>query len=218
MFGGNEYTSGKFMDNIRLLNGATFAPSQTNENDLIKLYEPGDQRLYAFFQQPIADKNGDYGDYRWAPTKHYNNNIFSQALRTSEALLSVAEAYVQRGGDANKAEALALVNLLRSHRFTPETFKELTLADFATTAELLQFVRDERRRELCFEDIHRWADLRRYGCPSLTHVYYASSNAAPEVYVLQQGDRNYTLELPIEERDFNKVIETVNRRVIEPGL
>ncbi|MBR6446714.1 MAG: RagB/SusD family nutrient uptake outer membrane protein [Prevotella sp.] len=216
MYGGSTFDSNKFMSNIRLLKDAAFVSSQAKEGDLIQMYEPGDQRIYAFFQQNTMEK-GEYYDYRHAPNKRYKSSIYSQALRTSEALLSVAEAHVQKGSEADKLEAIKLLNLLRSNRFTPDTYKELTAADFATTADLLQFVRDERRRELCFEDVHRWVDLRRYGMPRLVHTFYSSKNSAPEVYVLEQGDRNYTLELPIEELDFNKVIEPTNRRVITPG-
>ena len=195
--------------------GAMFSASQTEEGSLLSLYEEGDQRFYAFFLQSVTNK-GEYYDYRCVPYKHYSSKYYSTALRTSEALLNAAEAYVQKGSDADKNEAVKLLNLLRKNRFTPETYKELTLADFATNAELLQFVRDERRRELCFEEIHRWADLRRYGCPSLKHVYYASRNASPEVYVLEAGDQNYTLELPKSELDYNTVIESANRRAILP--
>lgn len=216
IFGGSQFDSNKFMPWIRSMKDAAFVPSQAKVGDLIPSYEEGDQRIYAFFQQNRNESDG-YHDYRYAPNKHYKYGIFSQALRTSEALLSVAEAYVQKGSESDKAEAVRLLNLLRKNRFTPETYKELTLADFPTTADLLQFVRDERRRELCFEDVHRWVDLRRYGMPRMVHTFYASKNAAPEVYVLEQGDRNYTLELPLEELDFNKVIQPTNRRVIPAG-
>lgn len=215
-YGGVTFSSNRFMGNIRLIKDATFAPSQEQEGDLLLMYEPGDQRRYAFFQQSREDGQG-ISDYRNAPNKSYIYNIHSQALRTSEALLSVAEAYAQRNTGNDQAEAIRLLNLLRMNRFTESTYQELTAADFSSQQKLLQFVRDERRREFCFEDIHRWVDLRRYGCPRIVHTYYASKNAAPEVYVLEKGDRNYTLELPQEELDFNKVIQTINRRVIEAG-
>lgn len=216
MFGGSTFDSNKFMPWIRSMKDAAFVPSQAKVGDLIPSYEEGDQRIYAFFQQSLSESDG-FHDYRFAPSKRYKFEVYSQAFRTSEALLNVAEAYVQKGSESDKAEAVRLLNLLRKNRFTPETYKELTLADFPTTADLLQFVRDERRRELCFEDVHRWVDLRRYGMPRMVHTFYASKNAAPEVYVLEQGDRNYTLELPLEELDFNKVIQPTNRRVIPAG-
>lgn len=214
-FGQPDYNANKFMSWAKLISGAMFSVSQTEEGSLLSLYEEGDQRLDAFFLQPVTNK-GEYYDYRRAPYKRYSSKYYSTALRTSEALLNAAEAHVQKGSETDRNAAIRLLNLLRKNRFTPETYKELTLADFATNAELLQFVRDERRRELCFEEIHRWADLRRYGCPSLKHVYYASRNASPEVYVLEQGDQNYTLELPKSELDYNTVIESANRRAILP--
>ena len=56
---------------------------------------------------------------------------------------------------------------------------------------LIQLVRDERRRELCFEN-HRWFDLRRYGMKEIKHVWYDESGHAIE-YTLQQNDPGYTL-------------------------
>lgn len=215
-FGRPDYNANKFMPWAKLVTGAAFCVSQTEEGDLLPLYEEGDQRFDAFFMQPIRNNYGEYIDYRRTPYKHFSSQYYSTALRTSEALLNAAEAHVQKGSETDRNAAIRLLNLLRKNRFTPETYKELTLADFATNAELLKFVRDERRRELCFEEIHRWADLRRYGCPSLKHVYYASRNASPEVYVLEQGDQNYTLELPKSELDYNTVIESANRRAILP--
>lgn len=215
-FGRPDYSSNKFISWAKLAAGTAFCVSQSGEGDLLPLYKEGDQRLYAFFLQPVTDSSGEYYDYRFTPYKHYSSKYHSTALRTSEALLNAAEAYVQKGSDADKNAAVKLLNQLRKNRFTAETYKELATADFASTADLLQFVRDERRRELCFEEIHRWADLRRYGCPSLKHVFYASKNSSPEVYVLEQNDQNYTLELPQSELDYNSVIEPISRRAILP--
>ena len=211
LFGGNEFNSNKFMSNILLLKDAMYTPSKTNENDLIHIYEPGDNRLYAFFMQSV-DEGGEYSDRHMAPYKHYAFDIYSQAVRTAEALLNAAEAHVQKGTQADVQQAISLLNLLRSNRFAADSFKELTAADFASNEELLTFVRDERRRELCFEDIHRWADLKRYGMPRLVHAFYASKNATPETYVLEEGDQNYILEFPHEVLNYNTKIQPNTRR------
>ena len=107
------------------------------------------------------------------------------------------------------------MNELRKSRFASDKYVALTGADFASNADLLQFVRDERRRELCFEETHRWNDLRRYGCPRIEHKFYASSTSAPETYVLEAGDKNYTLALPKSETEYNTQIEIYERRNIE---
>lgn len=209
----------RYMDNAALIKGAAYVPSQSKEGDLINSYGEGDKRLYAFFRQDVIDYDEDwemyfeYVDRRHLPCKHYGYGVYSQAFRTSEALLNVAEALVQRGAQSDQAKAIELLNLLRSKRIAPENNEEISLADF-TQETLLQFVRDERRRELCFEEIHRWTDLRRYGMPRLEHIFYSSAEASPETYVLEQGDVNYTLELPKAELSYNKQIERTNRRII----
>lgn len=63
--------------------------------------------------------------------------------------------------------ALNAVNELRKKRISEEKYKDKS---GLSGDELLEFVRNERRRELCFEG-HRWFDLRRYGMPSFTRVW-----------------------------------------------
>ena len=220
-----SYMYHSFMEYAGMLNGASFVPSQTNESDLINSYAEGDNRIYAFFMQDVIDYDPDwemywdYTDYRKVPFKHngYASSIgcFSQAFRTAEVLLNMAEAYVQRNTSGDAGKAIALLNELRQNRFTSDKYVALTEADFASITALLQFVRDERRRELCFEETHRWNDLRRYGCPRIEHKFYATKDAEPATYVLEAGDKNYTLALPKSETEYNTQIEIYDRRNIE---
>jgi len=220
-----SYMYHSFMEYAGMLNGASFVPSQTNEADLINSYAEGDNRIYAFFMQDVIDYDEDwefywdYTDYRKVPFKHngYASSIgcFSQAFRTAEVLLNMAEAYVQRNSSGDADKAIALLNELRQNRFTSDKYVALTGADFASNADLLQFVRDERRRELCFEETHRWNDLRRYGCPRIEHQFYATKDAVPVKYVLEAGDKNYTLALPKCETEYNTQIEIYERRNID---
>ena len=57
-------------------------------------------------------------------------------------------------------------------------------------------MRDERRRELCFEG-HRWFDLRRWGMPSITHIWHDSETAS-STYRLEECDPLYTVPIPDE--------------------
>lgn len=75
-------------------------------------------------------------------------------IRLSEVYLNKAEALAMTGKDQDAIRAL---QELRAKRFKPGDLDEPQLSGEA----LLQFIRDERRRELCFEG-HRWFDLRRY--------------------------------------------------------
>ena len=54
--------------------------------------------------------------------------------------------------------ARAAINTLREHRFTPETY---TPMPELTGQDLVDYIRQERRLELCYEGF-RWFDLRRY--------------------------------------------------------
>lgn len=113
---------------------------------------------------------------------------WGRSIRLSEAYLNYAEAMVESG---LPGDAINTLNELRKCRFSPENYVALQDMDVAATR---QFVRDERRRELCYEG-HRWFDLRRWGMPSIKHVWYTSPDAADE-YVLEAGDPQYVLPFP----------------------
>lgn len=74
-------------------------------------------------------------------------------IRLAEAYLNKAEAEAVLGN----SNAVSTIQELRATRFKTGTLAPINY----TGADLVKFVRDERRRELCFE-AHRWFDLRRY--------------------------------------------------------
>ena len=78
-------------------------------------------------------------------------------LRTSEAYLNLAEAAACMG-DVDSARLV--LNELRQHRIRTDAFDPSEVNNLSGE-ELVSFVREERRRELCLEG-HRWFDLRRY--------------------------------------------------------
>ena len=57
--------------------------------------------------------------------------------------------------------------------------------------QLVSFIRDERRRELCFEN-HRWFDLRRYGMEEIKHTWYDTSGEPIEYILEKKMTRIYT--------------------------
>ena len=76
-------------------------------------------------------------------------------IRTVEAYLNKAEAQAMKG---DLAGAVTTLQPLLETRYAPGMLPRLSgLGE----AELVNFVRSERRRELCFEG-HRWPDLKRY--------------------------------------------------------
>ena len=72
----------------------------------------------------------------------------------------------------------------------------------ASLEDLLHFIWDERRRELCFEEAMRFWDLRRQGRPQIVHKWYNSWNTY-EVYTLPATSANYVLRIPESELKYN---------------
>ena len=134
------------------------------------------------------------------------SGVFGRSLRLSEAYLNYAEAKAmlfQKGSDANGAtDAKNALDALRMKRFAASDFEALNILD---AEELVEFVRDERRRELCFED-HRWYDLRRWGMKEIKHVWYSDANTK-STYTLTQGDKGYTVPIPDEAMDLNAALK-----------
>ncbi|MBR4989260.1 MAG: RagB/SusD family nutrient uptake outer membrane protein [Bacteroidaceae bacterium] len=118
--------------------------------------------------------------------------VFGRCLRLSEAYLNFAEAQANMGGDGIEKAAEALT-ALREKRYDPEDDFEVEITD---QQELIEFIKKERRRELCFEG-HRWFDLRRWGMPEITHVWHTSSTES-HTYRLTEKDLMYTVPIPDE--------------------
>ena len=95
------------------------------------------------------------------------------------------------GGENNEQEARTALDRLRQHRIETSHYEATALSGDA----LIEEIRAERRRELCFEG-HRWFDLRRQGMPEIKHTYKAEKGGAVYEYVLQQGDPMYTIPFP----------------------
>ena len=80
---------------------------------------------------------------------------------------------------------------MRKKRFTTATYTDLT---YTGPDDLIELVKAERRREMCFEG-QRWFDLRRYGMPQIQHNWIDNSTTV-ETYTLLNNDLGYTLPLP----------------------
>ncbi len=121
--------------------------------------------------------------------------VFGRSIRLSEAYLNYMEAeamlFKTTGSDSYRQEALSALNALREKRYAPEDF---VAEDIADADELIKFIHNERRRELCFES-HRWFDLRRWGMPEIKHVWY-DSNSTVTTYTLKEKDPLYTVPIP----------------------
>ncbi len=123
--------------------------------------------------------------------------VFGRCLRLSEAYLNYAEALANIGGEGLE-EAAGILTDLRERRFNPEDDFEVFITD---RNELIEFIKEERRRELCFEG-HRWFDLRRWGMPEIKHVWHSNDKVSHE-YVLAEKDLLYTIPVPDEAMEEN---------------
>ncbi len=181
----------------------------TSSSDLLNSYEDTDLRKsngIFFTQRTAAGSSG----YRCVKSADWTNEVSDKfAIRLPEAYLNKAEALACLHRDE---EARSTIDALRALRF--ET------TDFVPTDksgnELINFIRDERRRELCFEG-HRWFDLRRYAvnsvCPFEKEIHhisllYSNNTVSTEgEYVLKpysQDKAAYVLPIPQDAIDFNK--------------
>ena len=124
----------------------------------------------------------------------------------SEAYLNRAEAYAQKGESGAAWDDLSH---LRENRY--KEYSEIAITD-ATV--LLEEIREERRLELCFDEV-RWFDLRRYGMPSISHLYKVRKSAAWQTYTLNEKDPLYTLPLPSEVMNENPALQQ-NESAKEP--
>ncbi|QEC40543.1 RagB/SusD family nutrient uptake outer membrane protein [Pseudobacter ginsenosidimutans] len=171
--------------------------------DLLGIYSNKDLRLQAFFKQTpdydlIARKSGE------------NPNVNDNSIvRLPELYLNKAEALAVLG---QHEKAIATIQELRKKRFKQDDVTNIDLSG----AELVHFIRDERRREFCFEQ-HRWFDLRRYGVNSkypfgkaIRHrsfAYDASGRYVEGYYELKpyaEEPAAYVLPILDKEIEFNK--------------
>ena len=178
------------------------ANAYTSSPDLMRTYDSRDLRRDVFFLAPHFDKS------KWRCLKSRSETaIISDymLMRHAEAYLNKAEAQAIAGDEAG---AKATLQELRARRFPAGQAPDIA----ATGEELVNFVRDERRRELCFEG-HRWFDLRRYAVNSrypfskeIRHVAYefqaGGEYAAVGEYVLRpyaEDRAAYVFPIPEDE-------------------
>lgn len=126
-----------------------------------------------------------------------SGNGFALSVRLSEAYLILSEAHAMLG---HSADALRYLNALRSKRISD--YQDVIGLD---GEELIRFVREERRRELCFEGM-RWFDLRRWGMESFTKMWKVYDEE-PVRYVIEKNDPAFTLPIPQDIIDRNPGLE-----------
>ena len=139
------------------------------------------------------------------------------AWRTAELYLNSAEAYAEKfaaGDAASGAKAVNEINALRKKRIATASYQDYTLG---SAEELIQFIHAERRRELCFENPHRWFDLRRYGMPKIEHPWF-DKNGNRTTFTLEKNDVGYALPFPVEATTNNPNLEQNPVHAVREGM
>lgn len=130
-------------------------------DELIEMYsrEPGNDLRFGSWLGVYKDTYNPFYKVKKLVNRE-DGMVSSECLvRLSEILLNKAEALAML---SREDEAMNIIEELRSKRIKQETYVPL---DKRTGEKLVRLIRDERRRELCFEG-HRWFDLRRYAVHS----------------------------------------------------
>ncbi len=184
VYGANSYKGNNYLIQYGdLLNGKTI-PYTVSET-LLDLYDPLDLRSTFYFAKYGAEvyniiKCGpnimDYGD---------------QGIRLAEVYLNRAEALIRKGQADDLTQALSDLNTLRESRYDTRNEAYVPVSDLTN---LLAFCKEERRRELCLEEGHRWFDMKRWG-EGATHVFKAV-DGGESTYTLQPGSLLYALPIP----------------------
>lgn len=200
----------------RLKNNNVYATITQASQSLIDSYDPRDARLRTCFVRSLfyepdyesnpytgAEKkyraygkmlmrntnNGipDIDNNRFLP--HVDSRTFGQALRITEAYLTLAEAKAMLGGQSS--EVMNILTTLWNRCFSDGNIP----ASYNSGSELVELVRKERRREFCFEAL-RWFDLRRWGMPEIRHNWHDLIYGSGQTFVLEHNDPGYTLPMP----------------------
>lgn len=198
----------------------------TASQSLIDEYKNDDKikdlRLSCYFEQH-ARARSRFGVcknymYDYSPTGDYPEVFDSFLIRTVEAYLNKAEAQAMKGDLAGAKETL---QPLLATRYATGMLPELAALG---EKEMVEFIRSERRRELCFEG-HRWPDLKRYAVNSkypykkeIQHSVYDGGSTSGDkyagYYVLKPygEDEGWILPFPEDEIIYNEgVLVNPNR-------
>ena len=134
-------------------------------------------------------------------------------IRYAEVLLNKAEALVMLD---REEEAVQVMEELLKNRYKDGKYPAITVRG----ENLMKFIRDERRKELCFEG-HRWFDLRRYAVNpkyplkdyEIVHRVYddpsntgANQIGTARLKMFPEG-KSWTLQIPAYEININPDIE-----------
>ena len=130
-----------------------------SSDELLRSYSTNDLRRSIF----LASAHWMKSAYHCWKSRETTGRIGDYMLfRIPEAYLIKAECQAILGDESGAKQTL---NVLREKRFLAGHMPSIESEMVASGEDLVNFVRSERRRELCYEG-HRWFDLRRYAVNS----------------------------------------------------
>lgn len=128
---------------------------------------------------------------------------FGRALRLSEAYLILAEAAYFNGDNDAAIDAL---ETLRQKRFTIASGDAYKVpSESASGNALFDFIKAERRREMCFEGL-RWFDQRRWGMESFSREWKEDGTDVT-VFTMEKNDPAFTMPIPFDAIEKNSNLE-----------
>lgn len=124
---------------------------------------------------------------------------FGRALRLSEAYIMIAEAYYMKN---KPQEAVTTLEALRIKRFLSASGESYKVPSGSVSGTALyDFIKSERRREMCFEGL-RWYDLRRWGMNSFSREW-KEEGVVVATFTMEKNDPAFTLPIPFDVIDLN---------------
>lgn len=118
-------------------------------------------------------------------------------FRSAEFYLTAAEAAARLG---KLEEAIDLMSTMVKHRYlAARQTTTINSMKSMTQDQLIDFILEDRRAELCFEG-HRWFDLRRTTQPKIEKTF------SDVTYTLEEGDNRYTIVIPREAISANPLL------------
>lgn len=169
--------------------------NQQPTEELWTLYEPGDIRLNAWFSAGIYEGDRAYIGKPVVYT-HGRVNDITVFYRKADLYLMNVEAKCHLGKEGEAAEMLKAFREIRIPGRVP-----------SVDGDVLEELRKERRRELCFEYGSRWLDMKRWGVRCVRPAYDQETGEV-KLYTLEGDDYRYALPIPESiELDYNNIAQ-----------
>lgn len=198
---GTDLTEGIFIGSRAGLN----MPTQ----DMIRAFEPGDQRLEASigFYDPEGEDPVPYvRKFVFPPVIQGGTDTDFPIFRYADVLLLQAEALLEvEGGLPN--QVFETLNRLRARAGLPFYFpgNPVPELDLSTTEALQEAVRKERRVELAFEN-KRWEDLIRFDILEETMIAHGEEQKEIQAFFLDAFPEAYQEIRPLLAIPANEIL------------